>query len=259
VIRVIDFCCDIGAYAFRPWPADDVEGTIELMDSHDIERAVAGATAAITYVSPHPANETLMADIQANDPGGRLVPYACLSPVYPGVEGDLEAATEMGFEGLKLYPNYHCYHPGDPPCVRLIRRAAEMNWPVIVTVRVEDERHHHPLMKVGAVDVEGVIHLARQVPETTIILSGANSRETPRFLEATADIPDTYVELSYIKSPLTAAKELVDEHGADRLLLGTHMPFVYPTCGILKITDADIAEDAKAQILSENAAAILDR
>lgn len=259
MIRVIDFCCDVGPYAFRPWPADDVAGTIALMDKHDIDLAVAGPTAAVTYVSPHPANEGLMEDIAENDPDGRLVPYACLSPVYPGVEADLRAAGQMGFEGLKLYPNYHCYHAGDPPCVRLVRQAAQMDWPVMVTVRVEDERHHHPRMKVPPADVEDIIWLAGQVPEVTLILSGANASEASRFLKATTDVPDTYVELSYVKSPLTGIKNLVDEHGARRLLLGTHLPFVYPTCGILKITNADISDAQKAQILEDNAAGIVER
>lgn len=227
------------------------------MDKDDIDRAVVGPTAALTYVSPHPANEALMDDIRANDPDDRLIPYACLSPVYPGVEGDMEACRQMGFQGLKLYPNYHCYHPEDPPCLRIVKQATEYGWPVIVTIRVEDERHHHPLMKVPPVDIASVIWLASEVPEATLIVSGANSGEAGRFLQTTADISDKYVELSYVKSPLTGVKNLVDSHGADRLLLGTHLPFVYPQCGILKIQGADISEEAKSKIVQGNAENIL--
>ena len=63
---MIDFCCDIGNYAFRQWPAHDAASTLPLMDRAGIDIAVVGSTDAITYVSPHPANERLMADIKAN-------------------------------------------------------------------------------------------------------------------------------------------------------------------------------------------------
>ncbi len=256
-ITMIDFCCDIGNYAFREWPADDTAGTLALMDRAGIDLAVVGSIDAITYVSPHPANERLMADLQANDPDSRLIPYTTLSPVYPGVERDMEESRELGFRGLKLYPSYHGYQIDDPPALRLIEMATGWGWPVIVTVRIEDERHHHPLMKVKPVPLESIMWAARQLPEATIILSAGNSAGTPRFLEQTRDLPNVYAELSYVKGPLRALEILVERFGSERMLLGTHMPFVYPGCGIAKIAEADISEAAKQAILEGNAAHIL--
>ncbi len=254
---MIDFCCDIGNYAFREWPARDVAGTLPLMDRAGIQRAVVGSIDAITYVSPHPANERLIADIRSNDPEGRLIPYTVLSPVYPGVERDMEESRQLGFVGLKLYPSYHGYQVDDPPALRLIEMAAGRGWPVIVTVRIEDERHHHPLMKVRPVALDSVISAAKQLPEATIILSAGNSAETPRFLEAVRDLPNVYAELSYVKGPVKALEGLVERFGSEKMLLGTHMPFVYPGCGIAKIAEAAIPDDAKQNILERNAARIL--
>ncbi len=238
---MIDFCCDIGNYAFRPWPADSVAGTIPVLDHAGIDRAVAGSIDAITYVSPHEANERLMADIRDNDPDGRFIPVTVLNPAYPGVERDIEESREMGFAGLKLYPNYHGYQVDDPPALRLIEMAAGFGWPVLVTVR----------------NLDSIIWAAGQLPEATIVLSGGSSAETPRFLEQTADLPNTYAELSYVKGPICALKGLVDRFGHDRMLMGTHVPFVYPGCGIAKIAEGDIPDEAKQAILHDNAARLL--
>ncbi len=254
---MIDFCCDIGNYAFRQWPAADVVGTLPLMDRAGIDTALVGSIDAITYVSPHPANERLMADIKANDPAGRLIPLTVLSPVYPGVERDMEESRELGFRGLKLYPNYHGYHADDAPALRLIEMATGFGWPVLVTMRVEDERHHHPLMKGGGADLKTVIRAAKQFPEATIILSGGSSAETPQFLAATRDLPNAYAELSYGKRPMKALEGLVGQFGSEKMLFGTHMPFVYPGCGIAKIAEAAIPDDAKHAILEGNAKRIL--
>jgi uncharacterized protein len=254
---MIDFCCDIGNYAFRQWPAEDVAGTLPLLDRAGIDTALVGSIDAITYVCPHPANERLMADIKANDPAGRLIPLTVLNPVYPGVERDMEESRELGFRGLKLYPNYHGYHADDPPALRLIETATDFGWPVLITMRVEDERHHHPLMKVRGVDLNTVIEAAKQLPQATIILSGGNSAETPRFLRAIGDLPNAYAELSYVKGPLKALENLVGEFGSEKMLLGTHLPFVYPGCGIAKIAEAAIPDEAKQAILDGNAKRIL--
>ena len=254
---MIDFCCDIGNYAFRPWPADSVAATIPILDKAGIEKAVAGSIDAITYVSPHEANERLMADIKANDADDRFIPVTVLNPVYPGVERDMEESREMGFAGLKLYPSYHGYRVDDPPALRLIEMATGFGWPVLVTVRIEDERHHHPLMKVRPVNLDSIIWAAGQLPEATIVLSGGSSAETPRFLEQTAGLPNAYAELSYVKGPICALKGLVDRFGYERMLLGTHVPFVYPGCGIAKIAEGDISDEAKQAILHGNAARVL--
>ena len=256
-LPMIDFCCDIGNYAFRDWPVNDVAGTVRVMDGAGIRLAVAGSVDAIAYACPHPANVRFMAALQASGHQDRFVPVTVLSPVYPGVAADMADSRSRGCRGLKLYPGYHGFHVDDPPALRLIRQAADWGWPVIVTLRIEDERHHHPLMKVRSVPVAGVVAAALQVPQATVILSGATHGEVCTFLEATAALPRAGAELSYVKGPLGALKSLVDRFGSKRLLLGTHLPFVYPGCGIAKIAEADLPAAAKGDILSRNAAALL--
>jgi predicted TIM-barrel fold metal-dependent hydrolase len=257
MILMIDLCCDIGNYAFRPWPANDTASTLAEMDRAGIDQAVVGSIDAITYVSPHPANELLMDDIKNTNAEGRLIPYTVLSPVYPGVEQDMRESREMGFRGLKLYPNYHGYQVDDPPALSLIEMAAGWDWPTIISVRIEDERHHHPLMKVSPVPLNSIIWAARQLPEATIIVSAANGGETPRILQLSDELPNLHVELSYVKGPIAALAKLVAQFGSQKMMLGTHLPFVYPGCGIAKIAEADISEQAKQDILEGNARRIL--
>ena len=41
------------------------------------------------------------------------------------------------------------------------------------------------------------------------------------------------------------------------MLMGTHVPFVYPGCGIAKIAEGDISDEAKQAILHGNAAGLM--
>jgi len=252
---VIDFNVDVGPYAFRELPATGVKDVAGLLSRFGITQAVVAATPAITYCSPHPANELLAADLAQAAVDG-IVPYAVLNPVYPGWEADLDRCVGLGFRGLKLYPNYHAYDVAGEQAVALVRAAASQGLPAIVCLRVEDERHHHPLMKVPPVPADAVAVLARRVPEAVLILCGGAAGETVAFLEAT-DRPETLAEISYLKSPLNAIEEMVETVGSERLLFGSHLPFVYPQVALAKVREAYISDEDKAKILWGNAQRVL--
>lgn len=258
-MHTIDFCLDIGPWAFRRLEHHSVDALLALMDEYGIACAVAGPVPGITYRNCHAANEELSEILQAHPSAReRLLQAAVLNPMYPGLEEDFRRCVEdMQCAALKLYPNYHGYQCWRSECVDLCKWAAERGIPVLVVVRVEDERFHHWKMLIPATPVGDVLKLVERVPEGTFVLVSGNSSETDAFLSATAGAANCLVETSYVKSPYNAIEALVNAQGSDRLLMGTHMPFVYPAPGIEKITRAKVAEEVKAQILGGNAQRVL--
>jgi len=255
----IDFNADIGPWAFRYLECKTVAATLELMDEHGIDMALAGPVPGITYRNCHAANEELAREIAAcPQAAGRILQAAVLNPVYPGVEEDFRRCfQQMGCRTLKLYPNYHGYQCWRSEAVELCRMAARHGAPVQIVVRVEDERFHHWKMLIPATPLDDILKLVQAVEGCSFVLTGCSTPEASRFLHSTQDRAECMVELSYVKSPFNAVEAFLKAHGSDRALYGTHLPFVYPAVSTEKVTRANISPQDLQAIVHGNAARIL--
>lgn len=252
---IIDLNCDAGPYAFREYPVTTVAEVAADLQRFGIAAAYVGSAPAITYLSPQPANERLRADL-AGGAGVDLRPAAVLNPEYPGARRDLQDCAAMGFRALKLYPTYHDFSLLSHETVALVDEAAALGWPVLLAVRVEDERHHHPLMKVPALAMDKAIAFARNVAPATVVLCTATVAEIPAFLQG---VPrdNVVAEISYVKGPLNAIEDLVGKVGSERLVFGSHLPFSYAQTALAKVREAPIGEAAVQAVLSGNATRVL--
>ncbi|MEN6545845.1 MAG: amidohydrolase family protein [Armatimonadia bacterium] len=253
--QIIDFNCDCGAYAFREYPQTTAAEVLAQARKFGVGKVVMGSARAITFVSPQPANELLAAELaELNDEA--VLPCAVLNPEYPGALEDLQRCRELGFKALKLYPTYHDFDITSHATVRLAEEAAALGWPVLVTVRIEDERHHHPLMKIAPLAMEAAITFARNVPDANVVLCMGAAHEVTAFLKGVAR-ENVFAEVSYIKTPLNGIEALVGQVGSERLVFGSHLPFLYVQTAVAKVREAYIGEDEKAAILWGNAGRVL--
>lgn len=255
---IIDFCCMIGPWAFRRLAATTAEAVRGALRREGINRAVVSSLPAVLYKNPHSGNEQLFEEIGA-DPRF-FIPFAVLNPEFPGWQEDMRRCSEdLGMRGLRLYPNYQRFSLRSRATRAMVRAAAELGWPVCVSVRLEDERFHHWAMKVKPTPAEQIARLAVENPGVTIVLSGGSYADLQAFFRAAGDAPNAYAEIGWVKSPLEAVKTCVEQFGHERLLMGTNFPFDVPWCGTEKIRHADIPEKAKQAILGANAAKLLGR
>lgn len=253
--EITDFNCDCGAYAFREFPQTTAAEVAADLHRQGIGRMVMGSARAITFCSPQPANELLAEEMEGPASTQPLL-AAVLNPEYPGAERDLRRCAELGFRALKLYPTYHAFDVTSYETVRLADMATEMGWPVLLAVRVEDERHHHPLMKVPALAMDKAVAFARNVAPATVVLCTATAAEIPTFLQG-AQRDNVLAEVSYVKGPLNAIEDLVSKVGSERLVFGSHLPFSYAQTALAKVREAPIGEAAVAAILNGNAARVI--
>ena len=119
-----------------------------------------------------------------------------------------------------------------------------------VQIRMQDERAHHPLMKVPAVPIEGIARLAAALSAGRLLACGVFQSE----LAAIAGNPNVSAELSSIESGDTLANALA-VMGKDRVLLGTHAPIYYPVAGIAKVVGSEHDNDTLNRVAALNAGA----
>ena len=252
---IIDCNANLGNWPFRRTEYNDPASLLERLGRVGIERAWVTLLDAVMYKNVHAGNAPLaemVADHEA------LLPVATINPTWPAWEKDLaECAEALGYRGVRVNPNYHGWALDEPVFGELLTAAGELGMFVEVTVRMTDERHHHPLVMVPPVDVSPLPAAAAAHPTVPIVVANAKNAEVTG-LNRSGDLPaNVYFEMSHIES-VNGVKTVADAMGVERMLFGTHAPYYYPEAAHLKVfTESELSAAEIAAITHENAEGLL--
>ncbi len=255
---IIDVNAYLGHWPFRRLRHNDAEGLLALMDRAEIERAWVSSASAIFYKNAQAGNEELAEQVSGRE--DRLVPFAVINPAYVDWEHDLQVCVEqLGARGLRLYPHYHDYALSDPCCNELIAAAAEKDLVVSIPLRQIDQRQRHWLLEIPDVALPELEALVERHPDARFVFVNGAGFTGSRLGQPDSDLPDNYA-LGISRMRATMGNEvgaLVENLGADRVVLGTGMPLKYPEPALLKVEVLDAPEEAKQAILGGNAERML--
>ncbi len=158
--------------------------------------------------------------------------------------------------GIRLHPNYHSYKLDDQAFVRLLEKATERRLIVQIAMRMEDERVHHPLVQVPAVDLRPLPAALARVPEARlqILNSGYNARdEALLVLARTGKVRFDFANVESIGG----LGKMLSALGRERVVFGTHFPLFYPESALLKIKESALMDDDLKAVHYGNARALL--
>lgn len=220
---------------------DPPETILGLLDEARIERAI-----IMTYrdaPSPrYPDALEYIAEACARYPD-RLIGYARMNPGYGQEAVDMfeQAIVHYGMKGLKLHPVGNLQHPAGPDTVTIVRKAAELNCPVLF--HCGDEELTLPLQ---------IERLAKLVPEARIILGHCGGyfhvKDAIRVAERN---PNIYLETSAMPYP-SLIREAVAKVGADRILFASDGPGCDPTIELRKVKHAGLSQNEENKLFFEN-------
>ena len=301
---VIDVNAYLGEWPFRavrrlrPLRERTPTALRRLLEGAGITRALVSPLAAIFRQECESANAELARAVRRlralRGYGEFFVPAPALNPAYPGWEDDVQAALTAGAPGVRLWPNYHAYSLADTAARVAVAQAAAAGLAILISLRMQDERHHHPRMMVPAVPADEVAALARAVPQARIIACMARYGEAESLLAASGDVipqaadrpspsqrvilskakdlgaaqgklregsgvgeGNVWLDLSGVQGPVGCIDLLAERFGAGRLLLGTGAPLQYPLPAVAKVLASEIASDDRDRVLGLNAASLL--
>ncbi|MCK6474828.1 MAG: amidohydrolase [Planctomycetes bacterium] len=244
-----------GAWPFRRLSPTDPAGLKARLAAGGVTQAWLASAAGIFHADPMPANEDLAEAVAAANAEAFYVKVAVLDPSLPGWRADAaRCLDQLGFRSFKLLPSYHCYSLDDPAANACAAFAAERKVPLCVQLRMEDERGHHPLVKVPGVDAKDARALAERHPAARILACGAYTKD----LKALAGAENLWAEPSFAESG-QALRDAVQAFGARRLCFASHSPLYVLEAETAKLAvDAqDVSPEDLAAIRSENAKALL--
>jgi uncharacterized protein len=218
-----------GHYPFRrfPHPAQDPLQIKEYLQARGITRACISSLHAIFYTDPQQGNDELLPAVCKDD---FYIPVAVINPSLPNWRRGLaKSREEYGVKVVRLVPSYHQYAIAAPVTLEAIQELSQQGLLVTIVKRIEDERMHHSLMKVPAVDNAAILKAATTV-DSALLLHGAYLGE----LAELAAAPNILFDIAFVETinTLARATEIVP---ATRLLFGSHAPFFYPEAAISKV------------------------
>jgi glutamate-1-semialdehyde 2,1-aminomutase len=253
---IVDAHAYVGPWAFRHLPHAEPAAFLARLDHAGIDCALVSPTEAILYKDVQPANRLLASRLDGLTDRLRAVPT--LNPLLANWEADWAwCRHELQPVGIRLHPNYHGYRCSGPEAQVLIDVATQDGLPIFVTVRIEDERTHHPLVRVPPVAVEDLAAAIRAKPNARFVVCGARLPEIAALANQAPRATNYVVEISHLQHPLDALDRLRAYLPLERIWLGSGMPFLAPESAVYKILSARLDDAEKAAVLGGNAAPIV--
>lgn len=252
---LIDVSVFAGAWPFRRLHPTDPACLQARLAAGGVTQAWIASASGIFHADPMPANEDLAEAVAAAKAEAFYIKVAVLDPSLPGWRADAARCLDaFGFRAFKLLPNYHGYALDGAAAAACVTFAAERQFPVCVQLRMEDERGHHPLVKVPGVEAKDVAALAARHPAARFLACGAYTKD----LKALAGPENLWAETSFAESG-QALRDAVQAFGARRLCFASHSPLYVLEAETAKLSvDAqDVSPGDLAAIRSGNAEALL--
>jgi len=252
VWRIVDTNASIGRWPFRRLPLDTPERLLAKYESLGIAQAWVGSFDGVFHRDLDGVNARLAATCAAS--GGKLVPFGSVNLTMPGWEEDLRRCHERyGMGGVRLHPNYHGYDLADERFPRLLALAADRGLLVQLAVALEDPRTQPSMLQVAEVDITPLADAMRGAASATVMLLGARPRAGA--LAGLERIPRVLFDIARVEST-AGIVGLIREVSADRVVFGTHAPFLIPESSMIKVYESELAEPHVAKLLAGNASRV---
>jgi predicted TIM-barrel fold metal-dependent hydrolase len=246
--RIVDTNVDLFHWPCRRLPLDDVDKLLNKFKTLGITEAWAGSFEAILHRDIGGVNLRL-ADVCRKYP--QLIPIGSVNPTLPDWEEDLRLCSEhYRMPGVRLHPNYHGYELDDPRIGKLVERATKAGRFVQIAAAMEDIRTQHDLLRVSDVDLSPIALLTKSNPKAKIQI--LNYRPGGAALAMLAKLDGVFFDTARVEATDGVAT-LLKSVSADRVLFGTHAPFLIPDAALIRVHESDLDEQQLRSTLSENA------
>ena len=171
-----------------------------------------------------------------------------------------QAVNELGLKGLKLHPGLQAFTPADQEILPLIKRAAELNVPILVHTAPWPPGYFYNCLP------EHIDILKKRVPKATIIIAHMGYQRFLDLLFCIAPLPGVYAETSWGLTMIADlfgidfATRYIRRIGADNVIFGSDwMGTINEMNDQLNlIQKMSLKREEKEKILGENIRKVLE-
>lgn len=209
-----------------------------------IDEVWVSAVEAVLAPDPVLAEQPLFREL---DPFPR---FHWVKTLNPGLPGRIHEALQEAEQSdplpvaYKVFPNYHGYSADGPEMIAAAEVASAAQRPLLVQIRLNDERNQPEVLEVPPTDVAAVARLSHRFPELPIIALSAFAYELPALLDGG---PRLFADIALVDSddPVTTACQCFEP---TRLCFGSMAGLTYPEAAVLKLQWTDTSEEIASAI-----------
>ena len=248
---IIDVNAAVGRWPFCEGQSMTPSRLSRLLAAAGVDVALCSSLEACFHEDPDEDNRRLSRQLRGHP---RLRPVPVVNPRMPNWP-ELVERWGRGAPAVKILPAYHAYTLADARVDALAAELARLRRPLLVQVRMEDERVQAPAFRVPPVPVADIAALAGRFPRLPIVALGAYLPEARDLLRHS---PAVRIDISFLDR-LDVVGELVRECrlAGRRLVLGTNSPLLHARAAVLKAQTADASRAVRLAILGGNARRVL--
>ena len=244
---ITDINLSLGRWPFQRFDIETPRQMAAHLRKHGIGEGWVCAADSVLYPDPDVYDERLFRSLSGTR---NLHLVKTVNPTLANWRKSLRAwAGDRGVRAVKVYPNYHQYSLKDSCAGELAAELRRLRLPLMVAMRIEDERSHYPLMKVPGVPCKDVVALARAFPRVPVVALCSYLHEARALTAGSANI---HVDTSFIEA-MDTLKAAAGAMPARRILFGSHTPFFYTRAETMKLGLANISRRAWSLIARDNA------
>ena len=252
--RIVDTNASLFHWPFRRLPLDTLDALLKKYRLLGISQAWAGSFEGVLHRDLASVNQRLA---EACRKYPEFVPIGSVNPELPSWQTDLKCCFEKHqMPAIRLHPNYHGYSLDDPRFTQLLKLATEAGRFVQIAVSLEDTRTQHPMLQVPDVNLTPLADIVKSIPDARVQL--LNYRPRSPVLDQLARTPGVYFETARVDGT-DGIPNLVKSVSADRVLFGTHAPFLIPEAALIRVHESDQLDEPSLRAISSGNADTLLR
>ena len=243
---IIDVNSWVGSWPFDYHREDTAARLDSLLASEGISLAYVSTPEASLNPDYVEANRRLIRRVRRYD---RFRPVPVLDPTIGGWREALSDYCEGGITAVRIIPGYHDYRCTCAEAAALVDAVEAAGMALIVQVRMADERTHHRLCQIPAAPAGDIVELAGRHPGLPIVAMCTYFHEAVKIAASATNVS---FDISHIERMRTLPS-LLESVPAERVLFGSHAPFLTLLSAKMKLAAPGISEADRRCIASENA------
>lgn len=242
------------AGGIEPFSDGTLTDTLRLMDDAGVDKAV------LVSVATKREQMRTINDFLKTSESERFLPFGAM---YPATENgcgamleELEYIKQLGFKGIKMHPEYQNFYPDDELLDPFYDLCAQ--YEIAITYHAGEDIGFRPPYHGTP---ERFSSLAKKFPKLKIICAHFGGwRRWEETIAELSDLENVYYDTAFCTKYLdnATAERLINKKGAQRIMLGSDLPWEKPSESINFIDSLKISGREKELILGENAKRILE-
>lgn len=228
-MKMLDVNAAWGFWPIQHFSQQSLKELDQVYAEHEVEEVWLSAVESILYPEPDTFDLRLFEKLKEFP---RFQPVKTVNPLLGNWKKSLEQArSQYAIKAIKLFPNYQAYSLEHEAVAEVCQYAVEQGLPVLVQIRVNDERNQPQCMQVNGVSIDSIVELSQRFPECRIIALNAYRGELKALAKGSTNLA---IDISFLDGVGTM-DDAENTMGKDRVEWGTGAPFLHVEAAVLKL------------------------